>query len=151
MLRTWLSYFLRPNGAGFFLLPPAHLSPLTLRPVWGERWLFARFGPMAATLGDTEVDWAGGRCVTGDERVGAGEGVVWDSREGHRGLGGLWRQWVRKEATKVGLGGFIRTILLMHSPRTSPGGAHFGHCHLHLRAALVPATHSCLSRLARES
>lgn len=75
MLRTWLSYLLRPNGAGFFLLPPAHLSPLALWPVRGKRWLFTRFGPVAATFGDAEVDWAGGRCVTGD---GKGQGLERD-------------------------------------------------------------------------
>lgn len=68
LLRTWLSSLLCPNGAGFFLLPPTHLSPLALWPVRGERWLFAGFGPVAATFGDAEVDRAGGWCVTGDEK-----------------------------------------------------------------------------------
>lgn len=151
MLRTWLSYFLRPNGASFFLLPPAHLSPLTLRPVWGERWLFARFGPMATTLGDTEVDWAGGRCVTGDERVGAGEGVVWDSREGHRDFGGAL-ETMGEEGGNKGRTWWIRLHNFVDALSSDLSWwCSLGHCHLHLGAALVPATPSCLSRLARES
>lgn len=70
MLRTWLSSLLRPHGAGFFLLPPAHLSPLALRPVRGQCWLFAGFGPVATTFGGAEVERVGGRCVIGAKRVG---------------------------------------------------------------------------------
>lgn len=70
MLRTWLSSLLRPHGAGFFLLPPAHLSPFALRPVRGQRRFFAGFGPVAATFGGAEVERVGGRCVMGDRRVG---------------------------------------------------------------------------------
>lgn len=79
LLRTWLSSLLCPHGASFFLLPPAHLPPLALWPVWGKCWLFPGFGPMAATVGDAEVDQASGWCVTrqgwkgrGSEKGGMG-------------------------------------------------------------------------------
>lgn len=71
---------------------------------------------MAATFGDAEVDRAGGWCVTGDERVGEWRRVVWGSSKGHRDLGGLWRWWMKKEATKLGLGGCFCVVALMRSP-----------------------------------
>lgn len=103
LLRTWLSSLLCPDGAGFFLLPPAHLSPLTLWPVWGKCWLFPGFGSMATTFGDAEMDQASGRCVNGVGRVGMAEK--------HTEIeGGLWIQWLRREATQVGLGGCIGMV-----------------------------------------
>lgn len=70
MLRTWLSSLLRADGAGVLLLPPAHLPPLALWPVWGQRRLFAGFGPVAAAFGVPEVEQASGRCVS---RAGTGQ------------------------------------------------------------------------------
>lgn len=74
LLRTWLSSLLCPDGAGVLLLPPAHLPPLALRPVRGQRRLFPGFGPVAAAFGAAEVEQASGRCVTraGRDRVGLG-------------------------------------------------------------------------------